>query len=90
MSTTTSDNLCFVREHIPLEQGLRLHAKSYADTWKSQRAYSIRTRIKTTGCLSIAKKKPIVREHIPLEQGLRLMKICIHWNSSFWSESIFH
>ena len=46
--------LCFlaqevsVREHIPLEQGLRQpHDRMTDNTAISQRAYSIRTRIKT-------------------------------------------
>ena len=38
----------WVREHIPLEQGLRLFKLVVkAQSWISQRAYSIRTRIKT-------------------------------------------
>ena len=36
-----------VREHIPLEQGLRLIALMHSDASICQRAYSIRTRIKT-------------------------------------------
>ncbi len=60
-----------VREHIPLEQGLR-QSKWFEvfGRFDSQRAYSIRTRIKTRlscyCCCCFA-----VREHIPLEQGLR-------------------
>ncbi len=60
-----------VREHIPLEQGLRLSRDVKGDVTKGQRAYSIRTRIKTI-CRAF---QPVVadsvREHIPLEQGLR-------------------
>ena len=42
-----------VRDHIPLEQGLRLVTGSTAATpWTSQRPYSIRTRIKTLEVLS--------------------------------------
>ena len=39
---------------------------------RSQRAYSIRTRIKTLAHDLLTKIKENVREHIPLEQGLRL------------------
>ena len=40
--------IAIVREHIPLEQGLRLLASFFVkDDFISQRAYSIRTRIKT-------------------------------------------
>ena len=65
-----------VRDHIPLEQGLR-PAREYAEECKppkSQRPYSIRTRIKTLwdNCLQGVYT---VRDHIPLEQGLR------HFNS---------
>ena len=38
----------------------------------SQRAYSIRTRIKTIFSFVDINTKILVREHIPLEQGLRL------------------
>ena len=62
-----------VREHIPLEQGLRLRVREILEVSRSgQRAYSIRTRIKTEqpGGL-IFFETAVVREHIPLEQGLR-------------------
>ena len=59
-----------VRDHIPLEQGLR-HDCSFQILWYSgQRPYSIRTRIKTLNHFTqdlVVK----VRDHIPLEQGLR-------------------
>ena len=62
----------FVREHIPLEQGLRLINFCCLDCVKScQRAYSIRTRIKTLYSISQTGNIIPVREHIPLEQGLR-------------------
>ena len=61
-----------VREHIPLEQGLRQNfIPDKIVLWISQRAYSIRTRIKTSRMLTAASLRMIVREHIPLEQGLR-------------------
>ena len=66
-----------VREHIPLEQGLRLSSKiAKIRSVPSQRAYSIRTRIKTNEWNSLSISTIIVREHIPLEQGLRLLKSC--------------
>ena len=63
-----------VREHIPLEQGLRPFAASSFWNWAfaGQRAYSIRTRIKTLYYGTKVHSPPCVREHIPLEQGLRL------------------
>ena len=40
--------LWWLREHIPLEQGLRLYKDGMSKLhWYTQRAYSIRTRIKT-------------------------------------------
>ena len=64
-----------VRDHIPLEQGLR-PAGALTDICAAlgQRPYSIRTRIKT---YSPAELKQLlnVRDHIPLEQGLRLIQI---------------
>ena len=45
-----------------------------------QRPYSIRTRIKTCGCLSKIFDLS-VRDHIPLEQGLRPILIQIDSNS---------
>ena len=60
-----------VRDHIPLEQGLRHSNASFFNApGVRQRPYSIRTRIKT--CLSNqAVLSKTVRDHIPLEQGLR-------------------
>ena len=60
-----------VRDHIPLEQGLRpLERPSYPRPRPCQRPYSIRTRIKTpVAC--IFNRVMLVRDHIPLEQGLR-------------------
>ena len=61
-----------VRDHIPLEQGLRQKISCfYLFLSRCQRPYSIRTRIKTlSGDDKSAQAK--VRDHIPLEQGLRL------------------
>ena len=66
-----------IREHIPLEQGLRL-LKSTLSTKNCnyQRAYSIRTRIKTVGDF-LSEFVNVIREHIPLEQGLRLKAFCM-------------
>ena len=64
--------LGYVREHIPLEQGLRLVIRQCnIKELPGQRAYSIRTRIKTTFLMECHLRGIKVREHIPLEQGLR-------------------
>ena len=64
-----------LREHIPLQQGLR-HLLFYPHTLfpLSQRAYSTTTRIKTKELASYVVKK-LLREHIPLQQGLRHNKV---------------
>ena len=60
-----------IREHIPLEQGLRLsNRQRLSYLLLNQRAYSIRTRIKTNE-LRLLVLGRLIREHIPLEQGLR-------------------
>ena len=60
-----------VRDHIPLEQGLRHHLSlSIRESYRSQRPYSIRTRIKTEDAAG-HDLPGTVRDHIPLEQGLR-------------------
>ena len=60
-----------VRDHIPLEQGLRLTVRICRPRRDyGQRPYSIRTRIKTVFSTS-AFNASRVRDHIPLEQGLR-------------------
>ena len=62
-----------VRDHIPLEQGLRQRRIiAHRSVRKSQRPYSIRTRIKTDLHPRQDKSSSRVRDHIPLEQGLRL------------------
>ena len=61
-----------VRDHIPLEQGLRQSSSFFLlGTRACQRPYSIRTRIKTRAWVSRLMRS--VRDHIPLEQGLRLV-----------------
>ena len=61
-----------LREHIPLKQGLRpLIQLSGSSLMNPQRAYSIKTRIKTTFLVSAARTISMLREHIPLKQGLR-------------------
>ena len=62
-----------VREHIPLKQGLRRGRGPYLGDICSQgqRAYSIKTRIKTLLLWSQGLPNTLVREHIPLKQGLR-------------------
>ena len=77
-----------VRDHIPLEQGLRPEYLKYKIMLVfRQRPYSIRTRIKT----SRVKKEAVglsVRDHIPLEQGLRLSPLLL--SDCLTSETIFH
>ena len=79
-----------VRDHIPLEQGLRQDHKlpSY-NLLMSQRPYSIRTRIKTSSVTS-AESNTNVRDHIPLEQGLRPARGYFHCVWHLFSETIFH
>ena len=64
---TISNNL---REHIPLQQGLRQYYSYSPLQQKTQRAYSTTTRIKTDLLTSLALISTL-REHIPLQQGLR-------------------
>ena len=60
-----------VRDHIPLEQGLRRITFFIINSFTvCQRPYSIRTRIKTIAKFA-ANADSVVRDHIPLEQGLR-------------------
>ena len=67
-----------IREHIPLEQGLRpVSFNSFRSVSIYQRAYSIRTRIKTSQPWSISNNSETIREHIPLEQGLRPLTLFI-------------
>ena len=61
---------CRVRDHIPLEQGLRQSSLTFGRNDLSQRPYSIRTSIKTKQPPRNARPND-VRDHIPLEQGLR-------------------
>ena len=62
----------WLREHIPLKQGLRLPNDQYKIPIPiPQRAYSIKTRIKTPLCLYLLEDEAALREHIPLKQGLR-------------------
>ena len=78
-----------VRDHIPLEQGLRRASSSAsALLLPSQRPYSIRTRIKTR-YLKAPDKGRLVRDHIPLEQGLR-RRMGDSITSLYRSETIFH
>ena len=66
-----NSHVFLVRDHIPLEQGLRRSCSQFTIyLFKSQRPYSIRTRIKTPSCRCRAWQSK-VRDHIPLEQGLR-------------------
>ena len=61
-----------VRDHIPLEQGLRRgRSPPRPQAHAGQRPYSIRTRIKTVHDVTQFVHNDAVRDHIPLEQGLR-------------------
>ena len=61
-----------VRDHIPLEQGLRQPwTLIFTNANPRQRPYSIRTRIKTGHARCCPNPPHQVRDHIPLEQGLR-------------------
>ena len=65
-------NMNNIREHIPLEQGLRLHAVGKDPTFHRR----IREHIPLEQGLRLFSRKsrsgfPCIREHIPLEQGLR-------------------
>ena len=53
-----------------------------------QRAYSIRTRIKTVLPLLLPSPRIPVREHIPLEQGLRLLIEDVHGRIVYVREHI--
>ena len=77
-----------VRDHIPLEQGLRPVTTTCNVDGYSQRPYSIRTRIKTEGYL-FNFLNVSVRDHIPLEQGLRLNGGSSN-RTDGKSETIFH
>ena len=67
-----------VREHIPLEQGLRRTVSPLPmQSQSGQRAYSIRTRIKTNWIIYYRLCQGRVREHIPLEQGLRRLSVLL-------------
>ena len=62
----------YVRNHIPLKQGLRLVLCAYSQYVKGPRPYSIKTRIKTIHKKELSVRTTHVRDHIPLKQGLRL------------------
>ena len=80
-----------LREHIPLQQGLRPLLKYFVIICLfSQRAYSTTTRIKTVLSTSIAWAFLILREHIPLQQGLRHNLRGAELTEVASSESIFH
>ena len=78
MNNMNHASSCCVRDHIPLEQGLRrILPFRTCPILECQRPYSIRTRIKTR-CRNPAFSPAIVRDHIPLEQGLRPNRYVIH------------
>ena len=73
MWARASSQRSFVRDHIPLEQGLRPGLRHRPPVESCQRPYSIRTRIKTILPEVKVEMEHKVRDHIPLEQGLRLI-----------------
>ena len=84
-------NSLAIREHIPLEQGLRLLISlSVAATLVYQRAYSIRTRIKTNGFL-IIEFCPIYQRAYSIRTRIKTTpeSIAVAYNDNK-SESIFH
>ena len=80
----------FVRDHIPLEQGLR-------PVWTARHGRhppSVRDHIPLEQGLRLESVQPVaklsrVRDHIPLEQGLRLGRLDCN-SSCHESETIFH
>ena len=81
-----------VREHIPLEQGLRRRMLLEGDVL----GISVREHIpleqglRRNVTLKTEKVRRGVREHIPLEQGLRRKVLRISGGIPGLSESIFH
>ena len=74
MQPPALNTLMYVRDHIPLQQGLRLEPiMPFHGLLKRQRPYSITTRIKTHHSHSEIYVSN-VRDHIPLQQGLRRLK----------------
>ena len=64
----------FVRDHLPLKQGLRLvKLWDFAEVYYCQRPSSTKTRIKTKA-MSVLLDVLQVRDHLPLKQGLRPCK----------------
>ena len=78
-----------VRDHIPLEQGLR-HKNASVEEWDRK----VRDHIPLEQGLrqdngSHHRSQLCVRDHIPLEQGLRLGDGAEKFRL-VWSETIFH
>ena len=79
-----------VRDHIPLEQGLRLGRLDCDSCHESVRDHipleqGLRRELKPRSTRSYG-----VRDHIPLEQGLRLGLLSGRRAMSIASETIFH
>ena len=71
LSDSQRDAHCTLREHYPLQQGLR-HPRTWMTAYlRSQRALSITTRIKTFFVFFKMFHIGFLREHYPLQQGLR-------------------
>ena len=70
-----------VREHHPVKQGLRLDPDHFFQSeYKSPRAPSSKTRIKTLALAPCSLEKITVREHHPVKQGLRLLAVSMILN----------
>ena len=68
--------MSWVRDHIPLQQGLRLVRRNQLKSFQlCQRPYSTTTRIKTARLSARPRLLSQVRDHIPLQQGLRPLRV---------------
>ena len=84
---------CFLkdlREHIPLQQGLRLHFYVLHQlVILPQRAYSITTRIKTVGKTQTTKSLEVAQRAYSITTRIKTGNLSAYGNV-FDSESIFH
>ena len=77
---------CGLRDHIPLQQGLRLDGqKSTIWFYRAKRLSSITTRIKTLTLSASLSDKPRDSETILLlQQGLRLLNLTAQLHTAIW------
>ena len=81
-------SLLYLREYLPLKQGLRLIINFYHIIFCILREYlPLKQGLRQLAILSHCFF--ILREHLPLKQGLRPLCLGNH-NVRFLSESIFH